>query len=161
MKTFATNYTNWDELILVCENSRNSWRAEKPLPRMARISRPRPSTTRASTARPSSGCPFGKLRASSEELRRVFAVRADAAHARGEINQDIRARIAQQAANGVGLHQVVVGPAGQIRYIPLRRAGAVCDDEGAEEARAVLAHDADAAAAPKAGWMIVVSGLVH
>ena len=67
----------------------------------------------------------------------MWSTRADmvgknADHPRCEMNQDIRARIAQQAANGVGLHQVVVGPAGQIRYIPLRRAGAVCDDEGTE-----------------------------
>jgi len=89
----------------------------------------------------------------------VFAVRANAAHPRREMNHDIRARIAQQAADGVGLHQVVVGAAGHEHVLGAVLAQFV-DDEGTEEACAVLAHDADAAAVPEAGWMIVVSGLV-
>jgi phosphoketolase len=59
------------------------------------------------------------------------------------MNHNIRARIVQQAANGVGLHQVVVGAAGHEDVL-----------------RAVLAHDAYAAAVPKARVVVVVSGLV-
>ena len=64
-------------------------------------------------------------------------------HPRREMNDDIRARIAQQAANGVALHQVVVGAAGHEHVLCAVLAQFV-DDEGTEEARAVLAHDADA-----------------
>ena len=76
-----------------------------------------------------------------------------------KMNHNIGARIAQQAANGVALHQVVVGAAGHEHVLCAVLAQFV-DDEGTQEARAVLAHDADAAAVPEAGWMIVVSGLV-
>jgi hypothetical protein len=76
------------------------------------------------------------------------------------MNQDIRARIAQQAADGVALHQVVVGAAWHKNILCAVLAQFV-DDEGTEETCAVLAHDAYASAVPKAGLMIVVSGLVH
>jgi len=46
-------------------------------------------------------CPERSRRIVVEELSRVGTVRADAAHSRREMNHNIRARIAQQAADGV------------------------------------------------------------
>ena len=45
------------------------------------------------------------------------------------MNHNIRARIAQQAANGVGLHQVVVGAAGHEHVLGSVLAQFI-DDEG-------------------------------
>jgi len=60
------------------------------------------------------------------------------------MDHNIRAGIAQQAANGVALHQVVVGAAGH-EHVLCSVLAQFVDDDGTEEARAVLAHDADAA----------------
>jgi len=64
------------------------------------------------------------------------------------MNDDIGARIAQQAANGVGLHQVIVGAAGH-EHVLCSVLAQFVDDEGTQETCAVLAHDADAAAVPE------------
>ena len=66
----------------------------------------------------------------------MWSTRADmvgknADHPRCEMNQDIRARIAQQAANVVALHRVVVGAAGH-EHVLCSVLAQFVDDEGTE-----------------------------